>query len=1395
MARNNSVELVISAKNETDRTFEQITEALNDMAAELARNGRDSSFFDGIEKKLKQLKQQLDKTNAAIADVTALKKAIASQQEFIDSIEQQAQTVTKAQRKLAELQAEFADIERAANQAREPNDRLTASLAKLTEKQGKLGEALAIARRELEKSNEELIRNQGLDERSIAAIQRQEAQILDAGKAWRQLTKDIAENNKAINSLNNRKTDNEKLRQEGEANLVVMKKQLDAAKQLNKEFQKQASRENAGEATRSLARSSAASLNELVAQYDAARRSQADLNRESTSLTAALRREQAAFDANKAKAAAQKKLYDELKKSLAAFTEAQRQEGTNRQKANIDRLTASLSTLEERYNTTAQRITAANQAIAEASSVDPRAIARRDAYLQRIQQATQAVQREQQELAELRVRLESAGISSSRLATRQAELDRITENLTADQRRLEQQLNRVGDSANNAGGNIDRIGGTFNRMGGDTRTTLSYLQRIKGELLAIAATYGGIYAVGGAIKSIYDTSVLFAKAESRFSVFFKNDATAVEGEVEFIKKLSDDLKLNFEATLDEYSKFISGMDATQVPLDDIRKTFEGFATAARVGRISTEDFSGVMRALTQIFSKQKLSSEELRQQIGDRLPGAVKRTADALKISTADLEKAMEQGNVSYEAAILLANNLYETYSSNVAQALNAPDAALEEFRNTMTEIRKEIADGGFIDILTQGLKAITAELKKPEIRQGILDLVNGFSQIIKLLINMIQYLDELGIVLALIFGAKAIGAIANFGVALATSLAAMTAQLAAATAAGSRAAIAMATLRIAFVGLQAALVAGAAGFGIGTYLYAQSEWVQKAAAQMVGGFDLIARNFSTLFKVVTRELSIKEAIEQFKTDVAEVGNNVKNSLGIIEREFANKDKIQLIDPDQTKKDAEKAAAEIAKALFNEDELNKLRGKALAGTGKKLTQEQLDALRSQISDALTAIDKEIQEKSGNTLQERLDAINLEYDKLLDKLSKAKAAGVSGINQEEAKSKIAQVVAIKQVQEAEKEINRLIEDRRKAISEINELQSLGSISAEEANKRILDANKLFLPQMDEALAKAQAISDKIKSVPISQSVGNLGKTVDFEKQRATNQQLLDLEKKINDEMSIRAERIQTVNALVELGTYTELQGKEKIAEINQQTQDQTRQAIDDLEKLILANQELSASAFGQTMLENIKQYRAELGKTNVELISAREVNEQFANGLTDTLLAWKDGFTGMRDAFRSFISDFLIQIAKAIMQAAILKALTSAFGGSTGGIGGVIMSGVNRLAGVNHTGGIVGQTGTKRMMPVTAFANAVKYHSGGIAGLKPNEVPTILQKGEEVLTRNDPRHQLNGGNGGNSAPMQVKIVNAIDSVSVLKEALNSSSGRKVLVNAMRADKSSFKTVLA
>lgn len=88
----------------------------------------------------------------------------------------------------------------------------------------------------------------------------------------------------------------------------------------------------------------------------------------------------------------------------------------------------------------------------------------------------------------------------------------------------------------------------------------------------------------------------------------------------------------------------------------------------------------------------------------------------------------------------------------------------------------------------------------------------------------------------------------------------------------------------------------------------------------------------------------------------------------------------------------------------------------------------------------------------------------------------------------------------------------------------------------------------------------------------------------------------------------------------------------------------------------------------------------------------------------------------------------------------------------------------------------------RMVNPLLFGMAPRYHAGGIAGLGPDEVPAILQRGEEVLTRRDPRHRSNGGlSGGGEAPIRNIVVFGEDQ---LADALAGAAGERVIVTHAR-----------
>ncbi|UPH70221.1 phage tail tape measure protein [Abyssibius alkaniclasticus] len=112
-------------------------------------------------------------------------------------------------------------------------------------------------------------------------------------------------------------------------------------------------------------------------------------------------------------------------------------------------------------------------------------------------------------------------------------------------------------------------------------------------------------------------------------------------------------------------------------------------------------------------------------------------------------------------------------------------------------------------------------------------------------------------------------------------------------------------------------------------------------------------------------------------------------------------------------------------------------------------------------------------------------------------------------------------------------------------------------------------------------------------------------------------------------------------------------------------------------------------------------------------------------------------TGKLD-FRGLVTSLLADLAKLAARRFILGPIANALSGALGGAGGI-------FANILHAGGMVGASAPGRMVPAMAFAAAPRMHSGGVAGLRHDEVPAILQRGERVLSRREA--QSYGGGGG------------------------------------------------
>lgn len=157
----------------------------------------------------------------------------------------------------------------------------------------------------------------------------------------------------------------------------------------------------------------------------------------------------------------------------------------------------------------------------------------------------------------------------------------------------------------------------------------------------------GVTVSAGALVTLATDAVQAALRMQALETSFKavtGSATAAQSALEFARATANRLGQDVVTTTASFQRFLAATRGTALEGDNARRAFTQVAGAARALGLSVDDTNGIFVALTQSISKGTIQSEELRGQIGERLPGAFQIAARAMGVTTSELSKLVERG-------------------------------------------------------------------------------------------------------------------------------------------------------------------------------------------------------------------------------------------------------------------------------------------------------------------------------------------------------------------------------------------------------------------------------------------------------------------------------------------------------------------------------------------------------------------------------------------------------------------------------------------------------------------------------------------------------------------------------------------------------------------------------
>lgn len=168
---------------------------------------------------------------------------------------------------------------------------------------------------------------------------------------------------------------------------------------------------------------------------------------------------------------------------------------------------------------------------------------------------------------------------------------------------------------------------------------------VAGNLASAVAGLGAGAAATGFLRGSISAAVELESIAKRLSNTLGPQGAGQA--LSFTKGLSDQLGLSFKTLASSFGSFTAAATAANVPLDQQKELFAAVSKAAQALGLSNDEINGSLLALQQVAAKGTVQMEELRGQLGERLPIAFSAVARGLDITQQELIKLVESGRLT----------------------------------------------------------------------------------------------------------------------------------------------------------------------------------------------------------------------------------------------------------------------------------------------------------------------------------------------------------------------------------------------------------------------------------------------------------------------------------------------------------------------------------------------------------------------------------------------------------------------------------------------------------------------------------------------------------------------------------------------------------------------------
>lgn len=229
----------------------------------------------------------------------------------------------------------------------------------------------------------------------------------------------------------------------------------------------------------------------------------------------------------------------------------------------------------------------------------------------------------------------------------------------------------------------------------------SGFSRMQTNIVTLAAAIGGLdVSLSGFASGV----VQMTRETQRAGTMLKNVSATTTEYAESMRWAADLAKrygVYVNDVVMSFAKFRGAAQNSNSTIEEQRDLFESVTRACSAFGLTADETNGAMNAITQMMSKGNIQAEELRGQLGERMPIAMQAMAKAANTTVGGLQKMMEQGQLTADILPAFGRALNEMLPNVQTDTL---EAALGNLKNAAQEFTDELGLGDRMKSAVQGL-------------------------------------------------------------------------------------------------------------------------------------------------------------------------------------------------------------------------------------------------------------------------------------------------------------------------------------------------------------------------------------------------------------------------------------------------------------------------------------------------------------------------------------------------------------------------------------------------------------------------------------------------------------------------------------------------------------------